>query len=157
LVLANGLFKPNVSSIVGELYEKNDPRRDGGFTIFYMGINIGALIPPLILGWLVSHVGWHSGFLLAAFGMFISLATFWIGRGRLKNKGSIPVASFLHKSKTKTLRFYLIFIFGLILAIYLDYYLDLEADIPTTKRSSWENVCCVDSNDHSHWILVNLQ
>ncbi len=50
LVVANGLLKPNVSSIVGTLYRTDDPRRDGGFTLFYMGINVGSLIPPIFIG-----------------------------------------------------------------------------------------------------------
>jgi POT family proton-dependent oligopeptide transporter len=87
LVCANGLFKPNVSSIVGELYQQNDPRRDGGFTLFYMGINIGALIPPLIAGGLVIKYGWHSGFILAAIGMLLGQITFLFGKKQLGNAG----------------------------------------------------------------------
>lgn len=66
LVVANGLFKPNVSSIVGTLYRTDDPRRDGGFTLFYMGINVGSLIPPIFIGTVVYYYGWHAGFLFAA-------------------------------------------------------------------------------------------
>ena len=83
IIVANGLFKPNVSSIVGDLYRPGDSRRDGGFTIFYMGINVGSLIPPLITGWIVATYGWHAGFLLAAIGMFIGLMTFLFGRKKL--------------------------------------------------------------------------
>lgn len=90
LICANGLFKPNVSSIVGELYEKEDPRRDGGFTLFYMGINLGALIPPLIAGALVLHYGWHSGFILAALGMAIGQMIFIFGKKYLGNAGRYP-------------------------------------------------------------------
>ncbi|MCD6047358.1 MAG: dtpA 1 [Gammaproteobacteria bacterium] len=90
LICANGFFKPNVSSIVGELYAENDPRRDGGFTIFYIGINIGALVPPLIAGVMVNHYGWHSGFLLAAAGMIIGQIVFIWGKKRLGNLGNYP-------------------------------------------------------------------
>ena len=91
LICANGLFKPNVSSIVGELYKENDPRRDGGFTIFYMGINIGALIPPLIAGTLVVKFGWHSGFIAAAIGMAIGQVIFMLGKKHLGTAGLYPL------------------------------------------------------------------
>lgn len=90
IICANGFFKPNVSSIVGDLYGENDPRRDGGFTLFYMGINIGALIPPLIAGVLVAHYGWHSGFVLAAIGMSIGQLVFQLGRKSLNGAGLYP-------------------------------------------------------------------
>ncbi len=90
LICANGFFKPNVSSIVGELYEENDPRRDGGFTIFYMGINLGALIPPLIAGALVLKFGWHSGFIVAAIGMAIGQLIFMLGKKQLGTAGLYP-------------------------------------------------------------------
>ena len=90
LICANGFFKPNVSSIVGELYEENDPRRDGGFTLFYMGINLGSLIPPLIAGFIVLNYGWTVGFLLAAIGMAIGQITFLCGRHTLKGAGAEP-------------------------------------------------------------------
>lgn len=90
LICANGFFKPNVSSLVGELYEHNDPRRDGGFTLFYMGINVGALIPPLIAGALVMRYGWHSGFLVAAVGMLVGQIIFQLGRKSLQGKGLKP-------------------------------------------------------------------
>jgi POT family proton-dependent oligopeptide transporter len=90
LICANGFFKPNVSSLVGDLYYENDPRRDGGFTLFYMGINIGALIPPLIAGILVAKYGWHSGFLLAAIGMLFGQIIFLRGRKHLGQAGRKP-------------------------------------------------------------------
>ncbi|MDY0255136.1 MAG: oligopeptide:H+ symporter, partial [Tenuifilaceae bacterium] len=62
LVTGNGLFKPNISSMVGSLYEPGDPRRDAGFTIFYMGINIGAWLSPLACGWVAYQWGWSYGF-----------------------------------------------------------------------------------------------
>jgi POT family proton-dependent oligopeptide transporter len=97
LVCANGLFKPNVSSIVGELYHENDSRRDGGFTLFYMGINIGSLIPPLIAGVLVARHGWHSGFILAAIGMMIGQIIFMLGKKQLGDKGLYPKGKETHQ------------------------------------------------------------
>ncbi len=90
LILGNGFFKPNISTIVGELYEKDDPRKDGGFTIFYMGINIGALLAPFVAGTLGEQVAWQWGFVAAGSGMLLS--TVWFGaRARLLgNKGMAP-------------------------------------------------------------------
>ena len=95
VILANGYFKPNVSSIVGDLYRKQDPRREGGFTIFYMGINVGALLPSLFIGWVVTQYGWHAGFFVATMGMVISLVTFLIGRHYIQDCGKIPMGSIL--------------------------------------------------------------
>ncbi len=115
LICANGFFKPNVSSIVGELYKENDPRRDGGFTIFYMGINVGALIPPLIAGALVLKFGWHSGFIVAAIGMAIGQLIFMFGKKYLGTAGLYPVG----RQSTKPLGklFYAILSIGIIACI----------------------------------------
>jgi POT family proton-dependent oligopeptide transporter len=117
IICANGFFKPNVSSIVGDLYGENDPRRDGGFTIFYMGINIGALIPPLIAGALVTHYGWHSGFLLAAVGMCIGQIVFQLGRKHLHGAGLYPKKRGGHVPLK--LHFYIILLIGVALTIAL--------------------------------------
>lgn len=79
LIIGNGFFKPNISSLVGGLYPKGDTRRDGGFTIFYMGINLGAAIAPLVCGWLGEAYGWHYGFGAAGVGMLLGLIVFWRG------------------------------------------------------------------------------
>lgn len=79
LIVGNGLFKPNISSFVGTLYEKGDDRRDSGFTIFYMGINVGAFVAPLFCGWLGATYGWHYGFASAGVGMSLGLMVFWHG------------------------------------------------------------------------------
>lgn len=80
IVLGTGLLKPNVSSVVGELYSIKDGRRDAGFSIFYMGINLGAFISPLIVGEIGMKVNFHLGFGLAAVGMFIGLILFVLTR-----------------------------------------------------------------------------
>ncbi|HVW86813.1 MAG TPA: peptide MFS transporter [Bryobacteraceae bacterium] len=69
IVLGTGLLKPNISTMVGQLYSEKDPRRDAGFSIFYMGINIGALLAPLVCGYLGENIDWHYGFLAAGVGM----------------------------------------------------------------------------------------
>jgi POT family proton-dependent oligopeptide transporter len=75
IILGTGFFKANVSTMVGQLYRENDPRRDGAFTIFYMGINAGAFLGPLVCGWLQDdpRFGWHWGFGAAGVGMVLSL------------------------------------------------------------------------------------
>ncbi|ALO35461.1 dipeptide/tripeptide permease [Colwellia sp. MT41] len=73
IIIGNGLFKANVSSLVGELYEEGDHRRDSAFTIFYMGINLGAFLAPITVGILGETVNWHYGFILAGCGMLIGL------------------------------------------------------------------------------------
>ncbi len=76
IIAGNGFFKPNVSTMVGSIYEKDDPRRDSAFTIFYMGINMGAFFAPLACGWLGETYGWHYGFGLAGIGMVCGLLVF---------------------------------------------------------------------------------
>ena len=76
IVMGTGLLKPNVSALVGDLYTPGDVRRDAGFSIFYMGINSGALIAPIITGFLGERVGWHWGFGAAGVGMLLGLLTF---------------------------------------------------------------------------------
>jgi POT family proton-dependent oligopeptide transporter len=76
LICGNGLFKPNISSLVGRLYGADDPRRDSAFTIFYMGINLGAFLAPIACGFLGERLGWHWGFGLAGVGMLLSMFVF---------------------------------------------------------------------------------
>lgn len=91
LIVGSGFFKPNISTMVGQLYEKNDPRRDGGFTIFYMGINLGAFLSPLICGTLGEKVSFHYGFAAAGVGMLIGLLIFMWGQNKyIKLVGNAP-------------------------------------------------------------------
>ena len=79
IIVGNGFFKPNISTFVGALYQDGDVRKDSGFTIFYMGINIGGWIAPLLCGGLAVTYGYHYGFALAGFGMMAGLLFFWSG------------------------------------------------------------------------------
>jgi len=83
IIAGVGLLKPNVSTQVGSLYKPDDPRRDGAFTIFYMGINLGALIGPLLCDWLRVTYGWHYGFGAAGVGMVFGLIVYIIGQRKL--------------------------------------------------------------------------
>ena len=80
LILGNGFFKPNISTIVGSLYPQGSPKRDAGFTLFYIGINLGAAMAPLLCGFVGETYGWHYGFGLATVGMLIGLAVFVLPR-----------------------------------------------------------------------------
>jgi POT family proton-dependent oligopeptide transporter len=80
IVMGVGYLKPNISTIVGKLYSKDDPRRDSGFTIFYMGINIGSFVATLLCGWLGETFGWKYGFGAAGIGMIIGLISFSYGQ-----------------------------------------------------------------------------
>ncbi len=81
LVVGNGFFKPNISTMVGALYKDSHAARDAGFTIFYMGINLGAALAPVLCGYLGEEKGWHYGFGLATVGMLVGVATFVAPRG----------------------------------------------------------------------------
>src|SRR5215467_14150369 len=91
VVLGTGLLKPNISAIVGDLYPEGGARRDAGFSIFYMGINGGAVLGQFITGFLGEKVGWHFGFGAAGVGMLIGLAWFALrAKKTLGNLGSEP-------------------------------------------------------------------
>ena len=90
LVIGNGLFKPNITTFLGTFYRDQDPRRDGGFTIFYMGINLGAFLSPLVAGTLGQTLGWDWGFASAGVGMAFGVLQFWHGRARLGAAGFPP-------------------------------------------------------------------
>jgi POT family proton-dependent oligopeptide transporter len=91
MIVGNGMFKPNISTLVGKLYKQNDPRRDGGFTIFYMGINIGALLAPVVCQAISEAMGsYRYGFMAAGFGMLLGLAVFGLNGKLLGDKGLAP-------------------------------------------------------------------
>ena len=83
LIIGNGYFKPNISTLLGSLYKKNDIRRDSGFSFFYVGINLGAFLAPITIGLIGETVNWHYGFGIAGLGMCVGLIQFWIGQKHL--------------------------------------------------------------------------
>ncbi|MDX3239855.1 oligopeptide:H+ symporter [Streptomyces sp. ME03-5709C] len=90
IAVGSGLLKSNISTMVGQLYpDRNDPRRDGGFTIFYIGINLGAFLAPLAIGTVGQQVDWHLGFAMAGVGMGLGLAQFLIGTKHLAPVSSV--------------------------------------------------------------------
>jgi POT family proton-dependent oligopeptide transporter len=90
LIVGNGFFKPNMSSLVGRLYDEGDPRRDGGYTIFYMGVNVGAFLAPLICGFVGETYGWHYGFGIAGVGMLAGLLNFTVRQRVLEGRAEPP-------------------------------------------------------------------
>ncbi|MCH9842478.1 MAG: peptide MFS transporter [Betaproteobacteria bacterium] len=83
LIIGNGFFKPNISSLLGSFYLTNDARRDGGYSFFYVGINMGAFIAPLLIGYVGEVIDWHYGFVLAAVGMFMGLLHFSLNQKQI--------------------------------------------------------------------------
>ncbi|WP_328860770.1 oligopeptide:H+ symporter [Streptomyces sp. NBC_00306] len=105
VAIGSGLLKANISTMVGHLYNgPEDPRRDGGFTIFYVGINLGAFAAPLIIGTVGESVNWHLGFALAALGMGLGLAQFLLGSRHLSSRSDIVPTPMTAEEKTSTLR-----------------------------------------------------
>lgn len=90
IALGSGGVKANATSLVGSLYSEQDERRDAGFSLFYMGINLGAFVGPLLTGWLQENEGFHWGFGVAAVGMFVGLVQYSIGRRRLPDETRVP-------------------------------------------------------------------
>jgi len=83
LIIGNGYFKPNISVLLGRLYKDNDVRRDSGFSIFYIGINLGAFLAPLIVGYVGETINWHYGFAIAGLGMLAGLTQFYLGQNKI--------------------------------------------------------------------------
>ncbi|MEV5936457.1 oligopeptide:H+ symporter [Streptomyces sp. NPDC052079] len=105
VAIGSGLLKANISTMVGQLYRgPDDPRRDGGFTVFYMGINLGAFAAPLIIGTVGESVNWHLGFALAALGMGLGVAQFLLGSRHLDAQSSVVPKPLSDQEKSSTLR-----------------------------------------------------
>jgi POT family proton-dependent oligopeptide transporter len=90
IIIGNAFFKPNISSFLGTFYEMDDPRKDGAFSIFYMGVNIGSFLATLTCGYIGQQINWHYGFGIAGIGMVIGLITFWIFSRGFGDKGLPP-------------------------------------------------------------------
>ncbi|MDG1292443.1 MAG: peptide MFS transporter [Flavobacteriaceae bacterium] len=101
IILGVGGLKPNISSMVGGLYPKGDERRDLGFYIFYLGINLGAFFAPLLCGWVGETYNWHYGFGLAAIGMAIGQITYYYGQPYLEGVGDLAFSNSEEKKQLK--------------------------------------------------------
>lgn len=98
IVCGTGLFKSNITTLLGEFYTPDDPRREAGFSIFYLGINLGSFLAFLACGYVAKRWGWHLAFSLAGFGMLVGLTIFLIGGKHLEGKGETPCPKRLKKS-----------------------------------------------------------
>jgi POT family proton-dependent oligopeptide transporter len=97
LAIGNGFFKPNISSFLGTFYDRNDRRKDGAFTIFYMGINVGAFLAPLTCGYLAETYDYSLGFAAAGIGMLLGLVVFWRNMSKYEDQGNPPSVEALSK------------------------------------------------------------
>ncbi len=97
IIVGNGYFKANISSIVGKLYDDRPGLKDSGFTIFYIGINVGALLATTVCAWVGAEYGREYGFGLAGVGMLLGVGQFFLGRGLLEGKGLAPNEERLHE------------------------------------------------------------
>ncbi|TDC65829.1 peptide MFS transporter [Micromonospora sp. KC207] len=104
IVVGTGLLKPNISTMVGDLYDRDSPRRDAGFSIFYLGINLGAFIAPLVTGLLGEKINWHLGFAVAAVGMTFGVIQYALGRRHLGDAGARPADPLLGADRQRALR-----------------------------------------------------
>jgi len=123
IIVGNGYFKANISSIVGKLYDEGDPRRDSGFTIFYIGINVGALLATTVCAEIGNIYGAHYGFALAGIGMIIGTLIFVLGSKRFEEKAMPPNPEKLNAPWVGPLSRFHITILGSLLAIPVLYYL----------------------------------
>ena len=116
IVMGVGFLKPNISTIVGQLYPHGDPRRDSGFTLYYYGINLGAFWAAVLCGWLGQTVGWWAGFGLAGVGMLAGLIVFVLGKPLLEGKGESPFPELIKRPVFGPLnREWLVYLFGLVM------------------------------------------
>ncbi|MDB5420689.1 MAG: hypothetical protein JWR59_636 [Brevundimonas sp.] len=117
IVVGVGFLKPNISTVVGSLYEEGDPRRDSGFTIFYVGINLGSVLASALCAWLGIQYGWAYGFGLAGIGMLAGLVTFWMGQKWLGNRADPPASAKLDKKTFGVPREAWIYILGILFVV----------------------------------------
>ncbi|MCI5052152.1 MAG: oligopeptide:H+ symporter [Simkaniaceae bacterium] len=131
LCVGSGLFRPSITCMVGNLYEFTDTRRDGGFTLFYMGINLGALFPPIMATTLVLGVGWYFGFFTSAVGLCIGVMNFFRGKEILNCVGKTPEHSPLQKGGAKYFSSSLLFYIALVLTIFVLRFVMMSLDLTT--------------------------
>lgn len=120
IIMGTGFFKANISTIVGELYEENDARKDSAFTIFYMGINVGALLGPFVAGFLGQEIDWAWGFASAGVGMILSAIWFYTQRSKLGTAGLPPrnLAAGIHRLTGRDGRDIILYIGSILLLVW---------------------------------------
>src|SRR4051812_44157264 len=112
LISGNGFFKPNISSFLGRFYTENDPRKDAGYSIFYMGINIGAFLGSALCGYLGQKINWHLGFGVAGVFMILGLVVFLSFQRILEDKGHSPEPEKMQQKRFGVKNEWLLYAFG---------------------------------------------
>ena len=129
LVIGNGLLKPNISSFLGQFYYEDDPRRDAGFTLFYIGINLGGLLALGSAGFIQEKLGWVASFSSAGISMIITIIIFCFGFKRFENQG-LPVPSDqIRPSFLRWMRYKISIVFLILVSIFITYLLLTSTDI----------------------------
>ncbi len=141
LIVGNGFFKPNISTMVGSLYKEGDPRRDAGFSLFYSGINIGALLSGLIIAYIGTSISWSLGFALAGVCMLIGLGLFVFTQKTLGPIGLVPYPEKLDKKIAGINRGFLIHTATLLLIPVFFLFVYYPIDI---KLGSWGTMSLTD-------------
>ena len=118
LIIGNGYFKPNISTLLGKLYKTNDTRRDSGFSIFYIGINLGAFLAPLIVGYVGETINWHYGFAIAGIGMFAGLMQFYFGQNKIIEEDTSKKTIKLNSSDWGSILFFSLINIPIILLVF---------------------------------------
>jgi POT family proton-dependent oligopeptide transporter len=129
IISGNGYFKANISSIVGKLYKEGDPRRDSGFTIFYIGVNLGAFLATTVVAEVGSRYGYDKGFLLAGIGMVLGSIIFVFGQKHYEGQGLPPNPDTLHKPLVGPLSRLHLTILGTLAAVPVFYLLLTNTDV----------------------------
>ncbi|MEO0649146.1 MAG: peptide MFS transporter [Planctomycetota bacterium] len=127
IIVGSGFLKANISVIVGQLYPRADTRRDGAYTIFYMGINLGAFLGSLLCGWLGETYGWSYGFGAAGIGMLLGLVVFVIGKPLLMGRGEPPRPEELKRSSLGLPFEWLLYLWGLVAVVVCWYLVQNQA------------------------------
>jgi POT family proton-dependent oligopeptide transporter len=128
VTIGTGLLKPNVSTMVGQLYEPNDSKRDAGFSIFYVGINLGAFLAPLVCGYLAQRINWHYGFLASAVGMTLGTIQYLLGKPHLAHVGMEVSSTPEEKRKSSRILLYSCFTALAVLALLVSGALQFTAE-----------------------------
>jgi POT family proton-dependent oligopeptide transporter len=129
IIVGNGYFKANISTIVGKLYKEGDPRRDSGFTIFYIGINIGALLATTVVAYIGETYGFKYGFAIAGFGMLLGLIFFWVGRNWYANAEGLEIRPAAYKKVVGPINNLHLIVLGSIAVIPVCYFLIYKNEI----------------------------
>ncbi len=129
LIIGNGYFKANISTIVGKLYKDGDPKRDSGFTIFYIGINVGALLATTLVAYVGETYGFDKGFGLAGIGMLLGIFIFWSGRQKYGHAPGVDIPELGKKNIVGPLNYVQIITIGSFLLIPLCYLLILKNEV----------------------------